>query len=43
VFLNAGKITLALADGVRATLVVVCLAVGLAIARVVTDRGWTLD
>ena len=43
VFLNDGQITLALADGVQAAIIVASLAVGLAIARVVTDRGWTLD
>jgi uncharacterized membrane protein YjjP (DUF1212 family) len=43
VFLNDGQITLALANGVQAGLIVASLAVGLAIARVVTDRSWTLD
>jgi uncharacterized membrane protein YjjP (DUF1212 family) len=43
VFLNDGQITLALADGVQAAIIVASLAVGLAIARVVTDRSWTLD
>jgi len=43
VFLNDGEITLALANGVQAGLVVASLAVGLAIARVVTDRGWALE
>lgn len=43
VFLNDGQITLALANGVQAGLVVASLAVGLAIARVLTDRGWTLE
>lgn len=43
VFLNDGDITLALANGVQAGLVVASLAVGLAIARVVTDRGWALE
>ena len=43
VFLNDGQITLALANGVQAGLIVASLAVGLAAARVVTDRSWTLD
>jgi uncharacterized membrane protein YjjB (DUF3815 family) len=43
VFLNDGQITLALANGVQAVLIVASLATGLVIARVVTDRGWTLD
>jgi uncharacterized membrane protein YjjP (DUF1212 family) len=43
VFLNDGQITLALANGVQAALIVASLAVGLVIARVVTDRSWTLD
>ena len=43
VFLNDGRITPALADGVQAGLIVASLAVGLAIARVLTDRDWTLD
>lgn len=43
VFLNDGQVTLALANGVQAGLVVASLAVGLAIARVLTDRGWTLE
>jgi uncharacterized membrane protein YjjP (DUF1212 family) len=43
VFLNDGQITLALANGVQAGLVLASLAVGLVIARVVTDRGWTLE
>ena len=43
VFLNDGQVTLALANGVQAGLVVASLAVGLAIARALTDRGWTLE
>lgn len=43
VFLNDGQITRALANGVQAGLIVASLAAGLAIARVVTDRGWTLE
>jgi hypothetical protein len=43
VLLNDGRITLALANGAHAVLVVASLAVGLAIARVVTDRGWALE
>ena len=43
VFLNDGQITLALANGVQAAIITASLAVGLAIARVVTDRSWTLD
>ena len=43
VFLNDGQITLALANGVQAALIVASLATGLVIARVVTDRSWTLD
>lgn len=42
VFLNDGQITLALADGAQAAIIVASLAVGLVIARVVTDRNWTL-
>jgi hypothetical protein len=41
-FLNDGQITLALADGAQAAIIVASLAVGLVIARVVTDQGWTL-
>jgi uncharacterized membrane protein YjjP (DUF1212 family) len=43
VFLNDGRITLALANGLQAGLIVASLVVGLAIARILTDRGWTLD
>lgn len=43
VYLNDGQITLALTNGVQAGLVVASLATGLAIARVVTDRGWALE
>jgi uncharacterized membrane protein YjjP (DUF1212 family) len=43
VFLNDGQITLALTNGVQAGLIVASLAVGLALARIVTDRSWTLD
>jgi uncharacterized membrane protein YjjB (DUF3815 family) len=42
VFLNDGQITLALANGAQAAIVVASLAVGLVIARVVTDRNWSL-
>jgi uncharacterized membrane protein YjjB (DUF3815 family) len=42
VFLNDGQITLALANGAQAAIIVASLAVGLVIARVVTDRNWTL-
>jgi uncharacterized membrane protein YjjP (DUF1212 family) len=43
VFLNDGQITLALANDVQAALIVASRATGLVIARVVTDRSWTLD
>lgn len=43
VFMNESRLTAALANGVQAALVVVSLAVGLALARVLTDREWTLD
>jgi uncharacterized membrane protein YjjB (DUF3815 family) len=43
VFLNDGQITLALANGVQAALIVASLATGLVIARVVSDRNWTMD
>jgi uncharacterized membrane protein YjjB (DUF3815 family) len=43
VLLNDGQITLALANGVQAALIVTSLAVGLVIARVITDRNWTMD
>ena len=39
VFLNDGQITLALANGAQAAIIVASLAVGLVIARVVTDQS----
>jgi uncharacterized membrane protein YjjB (DUF3815 family) len=42
VFLNDGQITLALANGAQAAIIVASLAVGLVLARIVTDRNWTL-
>ena len=39
VFLNGGQITLALANGAQAAIIVASLAVGLVIARVVTDQS----
>jgi hypothetical protein len=41
VFLNEGQITLALANGAQAAIIVASLAAGLTIARVVTDPSWT--
>jgi uncharacterized membrane protein YjjP (DUF1212 family) len=41
--LSAGDITQALAHGVQASLVVLALAVGLAVARMLTDRTWGLE
>ncbi|MBV8349761.1 MAG: threonine/serine exporter family protein [Mycolicibacterium sp.] len=43
VFLNDGQITLAMANGVQAALIVASLTTGLVIARVVSDRNWTMD
>jgi uncharacterized membrane protein YjjP (DUF1212 family) len=43
VYLNDDQVTLALANGAQAAIIVASLAVGLAIARIVTDRSWTLD
>jgi len=40
---NAGSTTLALGYAVDATLVVVALAIGLAVARMLTDRAWTFE
>jgi uncharacterized membrane protein YjjP (DUF1212 family) len=41
VYLNDDRTTLALANGAQAAIIVASLAVGLAIARIVTDRSWT--
>lgn len=42
-YLSAGDVTQALAYGVEACLVVLALAVGLAVARMLTDRTWGLE
>ncbi|GEL95407.1 threonine/serine ThrE exporter family protein [Cellulomonas composti] len=42
-YLSDGNTVQALAYGVQATLVVVCLTIGLAVARMVTDKSWGLE
>lgn len=42
-YLSNGDTTQALASGVDAALAVVALAIGLAIARMLTDRSWAFD
>ncbi len=43
VHLNEGEVAQALGNGVEATFVVMGLGVGLAVARMLTDRNWAFD
>lgn len=42
-FLNNGDMTQAIAFGMQAALVVVAIAIGLAVARMLTDRAWAFE
>ena len=43
VHLNNGEISAALGSGVEATIVIIAIGVGLAVSRMLTDRGWAFD
>jgi len=41
--LNNGDLATAVDSGVQAVFVVICIAIGLAAARVLTDRAWAFE
>ena len=41
--LNNGDVEVAVTSGVQAVFVVICIAIGLAGARVLTDRAWAYE
>ena len=41
--LNNGDVEVAVTFGVQALFVVICIAIGLAAARVLTDRAWAYE
>ena len=41
--LNNGQMDVAVQAGVQAVFVTICIAIGLAAARVLTDREWAFD